>query len=103
MVTGTKVAIGFLEMELALKTRSFGDDTEENCSENKLSDRKMFLQLPEERPLIRRSTSPTIVVPIPDTEARYGLCFKLFFQIIQITINVLLFPLNIFLHISNNN
>ena len=35
-----------------------------------LSERKMFLQLPEERPLIRRSTSPTIKIT-SDTSTKY--------------------------------
>ena len=36
-------------------------------SETELAERKMFLQLPEEKPLIRRSTSPTIKIT-SDTE-----------------------------------
>ena len=35
-----------------------------------LGDRKMFLQLPEERPLIRRSTSPSITIT-QDSDTRY--------------------------------
>ena len=44
------------------------------CSESEaldtLTDRKMFLQLPEERPLIRRSTSPTIKITTDTNNTR---------------------------------
>ena len=53
-------------MEFELKTTAVDIESSGDVFETKLPDRKMFLQLPDERPLLRRSTSPSIKLPGED-------------------------------------
>jgi hypothetical protein len=49
-------------MESELQTTNVDIEVTGDVFETKLPERKMFLQLPDERPLLRRSTSPSIVL-----------------------------------------
>jgi hypothetical protein len=51
-----------VSMELELQTTDADIEATGDVFETKLPERKMFLQLPDERPLLRRSTSPSIVL-----------------------------------------
>ena len=49
-------------MEFELQTANADIEASGDVFDTKLPERKMFLQLPDERPLLRRSTSPSIVL-----------------------------------------
>ena len=49
-------------MEFELQTTNADIEATGDVFETKLQECKMFLQLPDERPLLRRSTSPSIVL-----------------------------------------
>ena len=50
-----------VSMEFELQTTNVDIEATGDDFETKLPERNMFLQLPDERPLLRRSTSPSIV------------------------------------------
>ena len=51
-----------VRMDFEIQTTNVDIEASGDVFETKLPKRKMFLQLPDERPLLRRSTSPSIVL-----------------------------------------